>query len=159
MGFIEEFKKFAMRGSVVDMAVGIIIGASFGPIVKSAVDDVLMPPIGVLVGGVDLKDFYFVLKDPAVQPLDPKGNVLHSLESMRAAGAVVVAYGSLVNAVLNFLIVAFAVFLLVKGMNRLTAREVPPPPPNSKDCPRCCTSIPIAAQRCPHCTSELAARA
>jgi large conductance mechanosensitive channel len=159
MGFINEFKKFAMRGSVVDMAVGIVVGASFGPIVKSAVEDVLMPPIGLLVGGVDFKDFYLVIKSPAVRPMDLAGSPLHSLESMRTAGAVVVAYGSLVNAILNFLIVAFAVFLLVKGMNRLAAKEAPPPPPNSRDCPRCCTSIPIAAKRCPHCTSELAAGA
>jgi large conductance mechanosensitive channel len=104
---------------------------------------------------VDFKDFFVVLKDPKVLPVDPVGNPLHTLEAIRAAGGVVLAYGSLFNAILNFLIVAFSVFLLVKGMNRLTAKEVPPPPPNSKDCPRCCTSIPIAAKRCPHCTSEL----
>jgi large conductance mechanosensitive channel len=156
MGFITEFKKFAMRGNVVDMAVGIIIGAAFGPIVKSAVDDVLMPPLGILLGGVDFKDFFLVIKDPKVLPVDPSGNPLHTLEAMRGAGGVVIAYGSLANALLNFLIVAFAVFLMVKGMNKLTAKEVPPPPPNSKDCPRCCTSIPIAAKRCPNCTSELA---
>jgi len=131
MGFIDEFKKFAMRGNVVDMAVGIIIGAAFGPIVKSAVDDILMPPMGMLLGGADFRDFFLVIKNPAVAPLDPHGNPLHTLEAMRASGGIVMAYGALANTILNFLIVAFAVFLMVKGMNRMTAKEVPPPPPNS----------------------------
>jgi large conductance mechanosensitive channel len=157
MGFLAEFKKFAMRGNVVDMAVGIIVGAAFGPIVKSVVDDVIMPPVGMLLGGVDFRDFYFVVKAPPVPPVDAAGAPLATLDAMRGAGAVVVAYGSLLNTLINFLIVAFAVFLLVKGMNRLAAKEAPPPPPNSRDCPRCCTSIPIAATRCPHCTSEVAA--
>ena len=156
MGFVDEFKKFAMRGNVVDMAVGVVIGAAFGPIVKSAVEDILMPPLGMLLGRVDFRDLYFVLKGPRVQPMDFTGNSLHSLDAMRSAGAVLVAYGSLVNAIVNFLIVAFAVFLLVKGMNRLSAAEGPPPPPASRDCPLCCTSIPVAAKRCPHCTSDLA---
>jgi len=156
MGFIQEFKTFAMRGNVVDMAVGIVIGASFGPIVKSAVDDILMPPIGVLLGGVDFRDWYIVLKEPVVKGVVQPLAAGAPLAAAREQGAVVVAYGSLGNALLNFVIVAFAVFLLVKGTNRLTAKEVPPPPPNSKDCPFCATSIPIAAKRCPHCTSELA---
>ena len=152
MAFLEEFKKFALRGNVVDMAVGIVIGAAFGPIVKSAVDDVLMPPVGLLLGKVDFKDLYVVLQDPEKGPL-LDGT---TLTQAREAGAVVLAYGSLFNTMVNFLIVAFAVFLLVKGVNRLSAKEAPPPPPNSRDCPMCCTPMPIAAKRCPHCTSDVA---
>jgi len=150
MALVEEFKKFAMRGNVVDMAVGVIVGAAFGPIVKSAVDDVVMPPIGLLLGNVDFKDLFVVLK-PGTAPLPDAA----TLAQAREAGAVVLAWGSTLNTVINFLIVAFAVFMLVRTMNRLAAKEVPPPPPNTKDCPRCCTPIPIAAKRCPHCTSEI----
>lgn len=150
MGFLSEFKQFAMRGNVVDMAVGVVIGGAFGPIVGSVVNDVMMPPIGSLLGGVDFKDFFFVLKDPK------SAETVHTLAAMRADGAVLIAYGNLLNTILNFMIVAFAVFLLVKSINQMKAKEPPPPPPNSRDCPMCCTSIPIAAKRCPHCTSEVA---
>ena len=151
MALVEEFKKFAMRGNVVDMAVGVIVGAAFGPIVGSLVNDVVMPPIGLLLGGIDFKDFFVVLKDGPKVPMGP------TLAQAREAGAVVMAWGTTLNTIINFLIVAFAVFMMVRTMNRLTAKEVPPPPPNSKDCPQCCTSIPLAAKRCPHCTSEIKA--
>lgn len=151
---LDEFKKFAMRGNVVDMAVGIIIGAAFGPIVKSVVDDVLMPPIGMVLGGVDFRDFFLVLKEGKV-PL-PDGA---TLAQAREAGAVLLAYGNLANTLVNFLIVAFAVFLLVKAMNRLAAKEAPPKPPSTKDCPLCCSKIPIPAKRCPSCTADLPAAA
>jgi large conductance mechanosensitive channel len=152
MAILEDFKKFAMRGNVVDMAVGVIVGAAFGPIVGSLVNDVVMPPIGLLLGGVDFKDFFVVLKDGKVPLADAA-----TLAQAREAGAVVMAWGATLNTIINFLIVAFAVFMMVRAMNRLTAKEVPPPPPNSKDCPQCATSIPIAAKRCPNCTSELKA--
>jgi large conductance mechanosensitive channel len=150
MGFLSEFKQFAMRGNVVDMAIGIVIGGAFGPIVGSVVNDVIMPPIGSVLGGVDFRDFFVVLKDPTTP------TTLHTLDAMRAGGAVVIAYGSLLNLILNFLIVAFAVFLLVKAMNRMKAKEAAPVAPNTKGCPFCCMPIPIAANRCPHCTSEIA---
>jgi large conductance mechanosensitive channel len=152
MALVEEFKKFAMRGNVVDMAVGVIVGAAFGPIVGSVVNDVVMPPIGLLLGGLDFKDLFVVLKDSKVPLADGA-----TLAQAREAGAVVMAWGTTLNTIVNFLIVAFAVFMMVRTMNKLTAKEVPPPPPNSKDCPQCCTSIPIAAKRCPHCTSEIRA--
>ena len=151
MGFLAEFKQFAMRGNVVDMAIGIVIGGAFGPIVGSVVNDVMMPAIGTVVGGMDFKDFYFVLKDPK-SPV-----AVHTLDAMRAGGAVVVAYGSLLNLVLNFLIVAFAVFMLVKAMNRMKAKEAAPVAPATKGCPFCCMPIPVAANRCPHCTSAMTA--
>jgi large conductance mechanosensitive channel len=151
MAILEEFKKFAMRGNVVDMAVGVVIGAAFGPIVKSAVDDLLMPPIGLALGNVDFRDLFVVLQDGKV-PLAEGA----TLAQAREAGAVVLAWGSTLNTLMNFLIVAFAVFLLVKTVNRLSAKEVPPPPPNTRDCPMCCTPMPIPAKRCPHCTSEVA---
>ena len=152
MGFFKEFRDFAMRGNVVDMAVGVVIGAAFGPIVKSAVDDVLMPPVGLLLGNVDFRDLFIVLKDPEKVTLAAGA----TLAQAREAGAIVLAYGSLINTLINFLIVAFAVFLLVKAVNRLTAKEVPPPPPNTRDCPMCCGAIPLKAKRCPLCTSEVA---
>ena len=152
MAIVEDFKKFAMRGNVVDMAVGVIVGAAFGPIVGSLVNDVVMPPIGLLLGGVDFKDFYFLLSQDASKPAIA---ATATLAEARAGGGVVIAWGATLNTIINFLIVAFAVFMMVRAMNRLTAKEVPPPPPNSKDCAHCCTSIPIAAKRCPNCTSQL----
>ncbi len=159
MAFLDEFKKFAMRGNAVDMAVGIIIGGAFGPIVASVVNDVVMPPIGIFLGRVDFKDLYLVLQPPmnggAIYPLDPGT----TLAQAKAAGAVVLSYGVLINALLNFVIVAFAAFLLIKGMNRLAAKEeaAAPPPPSTKDCPFCCSKIPLAARRCPQCTGDLQA--
>lgn len=149
---LEEFKKFAVKGNVVDMAVGIIIGGAFGTIAKSLVDDVLMPPIGMLLGGVDFADLFMVLQEGS-EAAAPYA----TLADAQAAGAVTINYGVFVNNVVAFLIVAFAVFMLVKGMNRLQAQEdAPAPDPTTKACPFCATDIPIAATRCPHCTSELA---
>jgi large conductance mechanosensitive channel len=147
---LKEFKEFAMRGNVVDMAVGIIIGGAFGTIVKSLVSDVIMPPIGLLLGGVDFSDFFIVLKDGAT------AGPYATLAAAQEAGAVSIGYGLFLNAVISFMIVAFAVFMLIKGINKLQ-REQPAPPaaPNTKDCPYCLSSIAIKATRCPHCTSEL----
>ena len=147
----KEFKEFAMRGNVVDMAVGIIIGAAFGTIVKSLVDDVLMPPIGMLLGNVDFSNIFITLRDGA-----KAAGPYASLAAAKAAGAVTVNLGVFINTVISFLIVAFSVFLVIKGMNKMQ-REAPPPVPDSKDCPFCFSTIPIQASRCPHCTSELAA--
>ncbi len=149
---LQEFKKFAMRGNVVDMAVGIIIGGAFGTIVKSMVDDVLMPPIGLLMGGVDFQDLFMVLRE-GTEAAAPYA----TLADAQAAGAVTINYGMFINNVIAFLIVAWAVFLLIRGMNRLQAKpEEQPADPTTKACPFCATDIPIAAKRCPHCTSELA---
>lgn len=147
---LKEFKEFAMRGNVIDMAVGIIIGGAFGTIVKSLVDDVLMPPIGLLVGGVDFSNFFLVLKEGTVP------GPYAALAGAKAAGAVTLNYGVFLNAVISFLIVAFAVFLLIKAINRLRReQEAAPAAPTSKDCRFCFSVIPIKATRCPHCTSEL----
>ncbi len=148
-GFLDEFKKFAMRGNVVDMAVGIVIGAAFGTIVKSFVDDVLMPPIGLLLGNVDFSNLFLTLKEGS-----KAAGPYASLAAAKAAGAVTLNLGVFINTVISFLIVAFAVFLVVKGMNKLQ-REEAPPPPDSKECPFCFSTIPIQASRCPHCTSVL----
>ncbi len=146
---LQEFKKFAMRGNVVDMAVGIIIGGAFGTIVKSLVDDVIMPPIGLLLGGVDFSDLFITLKEGAVA--GPYG----TLAAAQNAGAVTLSYGLFINSVISFLIVAFAVFLLIKSINKLQSAEETTEEPTTKDCPHCLTSIPLKASRCPNCTSEL----
>ena len=147
---LKEFKEFAMRGNVVDMAVGIIIGGAFGTIVKSLVSDVLMPPLGLLMGGVDFSNFFVVLKEGA------KAAPYAALADAQAAGAVTVNYGVVINSVISFLIVAFAVFLLIKGINKLHRKEVAAPPePTTKECPFCFSTIAIKAKRCPNCTSEL----
>jgi large conductance mechanosensitive channel len=152
MSLAQDFKKFAMRGNVVDMAVGIIIGGAFGTIVKSLVDNVLMPPLGLLIGNVDFSNLFLVVKSG-----DPAGPYA-TLAAAQDAGAVAIGYGLFVNAVVSFLIVAFAVFLLVRAMVKLqTQEEAPPATPSTKDCDYCKTSIPIKAVRCPHCTSELKA--
>jgi large conductance mechanosensitive channel len=149
---LKEFKEFAMRGNVVDMAVGIIIGGAFGTIVKSLVSDVLMPPIGLLLGGVDFSDFFITLKEGA-ETAGPYA----TLAAAREAGAVTLSYGVFINAVISFLIVAFAVFLVIKSINKLQREEeAPPAEPTDKDCDFCCTKIPIKAKRCPNCTAELA---
>ena len=138
---LQEFKKFALRGNVVDMAVGIIIGGAFGTIVKSLVSDVLMPPLGMLLGNVDFSSYALVLR-----------------EATESQAAVTLNYGVFLNNVISFLIVAWAVFMLVRGMNRLQrTEEAAPPPPSQKDCPFCMSSVPIKATRCPHCTSQLEA--
>ena len=146
----KEFREFAVRGNVVDLAVGLILGASFGTIVKSAVDDLMMPPIGLLTGGADFADQFVLLKRGV-----PPGPYL-SLEQAKAAGAVTLNYGIFLNNVVSFLLVAFAVFLVVRMVNRLRRDEAESPSsPTSKNCPYCVTEIPLAAVRCPHCTSEL----
>jgi large conductance mechanosensitive channel len=148
----KEFKEFAMRGNVVDMAVGIIIGAAFGAIVKSLVDDVLMPVIGLLMGNVDFANFFFVLKAGKVP------GPYATLAEAKAASAVTLSYGLFINSIVTFLIVAFAVFLLVKQINALKRQEeVPAVAPTTKECPFCLSVVPVKATRCPHCTSELKA--
>jgi len=147
---LQEFKAFAMRGNVIDMAVGIIIGSAFGKIVNSLVNDIFMPPLGLLLGRVDFTDLYITLKQGA--EIGPYA----SLTEARAAGAVTVNYGLFVNSVVNFLVVALAMFLLVRGVNRLQEREeAPPAQPATKECPYCLSVIPLKATRCPHCTSRL----
>jgi large conductance mechanosensitive channel len=147
----KEFREFAMRGSVLDMAVGIIIGAAFGAIVTSLVADVLMPPIGLLLGKVDFADLYVLLT--AGQTQGPYA----SLAAAHQVGAVTLNYGAFINKIISFLIVAFALFLMIRSMNRMKRKaEAPAPAPTTKDCPFCATAVPLKAVRCPHCTSELA---
>jgi large conductance mechanosensitive channel len=144
---LKEFKEFAMRGNVLDLAIGVIIGAAFGAIVASLVSDIIMPPIGMVLGGLDFKDLFIALN----------GQSYASLAAAKAAGAPVIAYGNFLNTIINFLIVAFAIFLLVRQVNRLK-RPASAEVPSTKDCPACAMSIPAKAIRCPHCTSEFAAR-
>jgi large conductance mechanosensitive channel len=145
----KEFKEFAMRGNVVDMAVGIVIGASFGTIVNSFVNDIIMPPIGLLLGNVDFSALFLILKEGKVP--GPYG----TLSAAKAAGAVTVNYGVFINMIISFLIVAFSVFLLIRNINRLKKEETPAAPPPTKECPHCLSVIPLKAVRCAHCTSEL----
>jgi large conductance mechanosensitive channel len=146
----KEFKEFAMRGNVVDMAVGIVIGASFSTIVNSFVADIIMPPIGIFLGNVDFSSLFVVLKDGKMPgPYD-------SLVAAKAAGAVTLNYGVFINTILSFLIVAFAVFLLIRYINRLKRKEeAPAAEPATKDCPYCMSAIPIKAVKCAHCTADL----
>ncbi len=146
----KEFKEFAMRGNVVDMAVGIIIGAAFGTIIKSLVSDVIMPPIGLLLGNVDFANLYVLIKEGA-EAAGPYA----ALADAQAAGAVTLNYGVFINTIISFIIVAFAVFLLIRNINKLKRKEEAPAEPTTKDCPFCFTAIPIKATRCPHCTSQL----
>jgi len=150
MIMLKEFKEFAVKGNVVDMAVGIIIGAAFGTIVKSLVDDVIMPPIGLLLGNVDFSNLFITLKEGATMPVDA------TLAAAKEAGAVVISYGAFINTVISFLIVSLAVFFLVKGINKLKREEAAPPAePTTKECPYCFSTISIKAVKCPHCTSGL----
>jgi len=143
---LKEFKEFAMRGSVLDMAIGIVIGAAFGAIVTSFVNDILMPPIGMLLGSVDFTNLFISLD----------GQHYATLADAQAAGAATLNYGLFINNVINFLIIAFVIFLLVRQINRLRAEpEEVRAEPTTKDCPYCATEIPIHAIRCPHCTSEI----
>lgn len=142
---LKEFKEFAMRGNVVDMAVGIIIGAAFGGIVQSLVKDVIMPPIGLAMGGVDFSNIFINLS----------GGDYASLADAQAAGAATMNIGVFVNTILNFLIVAFAIFLLIRALNKLKKKEEAAPAPNMKDCPFCLSRLPLKATRCSHCTSQL----
>ena len=148
----KEFRQFAMRGNVVDMAVGIIIGGAFGTIVKSLVDDVIMPPIGLMLGNVDFTNLFVVLKQGS-----KAAGPYTSLAEAHAAGAVTVNYGQFINNVVSFIIVAFAVFLLVRTMNRLQEKleHHPDPEATTKECPFCCSMINIKAKRCPQCTADL----
>lgn len=151
MAMMKEFKEFAVKGNVVDMAVGIIIGAAFGTIVKSLVADVIMPPIGLLLGNVDFSNLFVVLKHG--------GEVVQyaTVADAQAAGAVTLNYGTFINTIISFLIVAFAIFILVKNINRLKREKEtgPPPEPTTKECPQCFSTIHIKATRCPNCTSSL----
>jgi len=147
---LKEFKEFAMKGNVLDMAVGIIIGAAFGAIVKSLVSDILMPPIGILLGNVDFSNLFLIIKSGTAP--GPYATIAEA----QKAGAVTVNYGLFINSIVSFLIVAFAVFLVVRSVNALRRQqETPPPAPSTRECPFCRSSIPMNASRCPHCTSEL----
>jgi large conductance mechanosensitive channel len=142
---LKEFKEFVMRGNVIDLAIGVIIGVAFGAVVSSLVSDVIMPPIGLVMGGMDFKDLFVVLN----------GQTYPNLDTAKKAGAPVIAYGNFINTIINFIIVAFAVFLLVRQVNRLKKPVPAPAAPSMKDCPYCAMSIPAKATRCPLCTSEL----
>ena len=145
---LKEFREFAMRGNVVDMAVGIVIGGAFGKIVSSLVNDMIMPPIGLLLGKIDFSQLYVNLS----------GEAYESLAAAKEAGAPTLNYGVFVNAVLDFIIVAFAIFLVIRWINRLEQKEEEPPAePTTRECPKCLSEISIKATRCAHCTSELAA--
>ena len=149
---LREFKEFINRGNVVDMAVGIIIGAAFGGIVTSLVNDVIMPPIGLLLGSVDFSNIFIVLKEGKVAA------PYASVAAAKTAGAVTMNIGLFINTLINFLIVAYAVFLLVRGINNMRRpKDVPASVPTTKDCPYCFSAVPIKATRCGHCTSELKA--
>ncbi len=141
---LKEFKEFAMRGNVMDMAVGIIIGAAFGRIVTSFVNDVIMPPLGLLLGKVDFSSLYINLS----------GTPYASLAEAKKAGAATLNYGAFINTMLDFVIVAFVIFLVIKQMNRLKKAPAPADP-TTKECPHCLSTIPIKATRCGHCTSQL----
>lgn len=144
---LREFKAFVMRGNVVDMAVGVIIGVAFGKIVSSLVSDVLMPPVGLVLGGMDFSTLFINLS----------GQPYATLKDAKAAGAPVIAYGVFLNTVIDFVIVALVIFLLVRQVNRMTRpRETPAAAPTTKECPYCVSTIPLKATRCAHCTSELA---
>jgi len=147
---LKEFKEFAMRGNVVDMAVGIIIGAAFGTIVKSLIADIIMPPIGLLLGNVDFSNLFFVIKQGA------SAGPFATVAEAQKAGAVTINYGAFINTVISFLVVAFSVFILIRGMNKLKREEeAVPEEPTTKECPRCFSTISINATRCAFCTSEL----
>jgi large conductance mechanosensitive channel len=143
---LKEFKEFAMRGNVLDMAVGIIIGAAFGKIITSLVNDILMPPIGLILGKVDFSSLFFNIS----------GTSYPTLAAAKAAGAATINYGTFINSVIDFLIVTFVIFLLVRQVNRWS-KPAPAPVSTTKDCPYCASAIPLKATRCPLCTSELRA--
>ena len=142
---LKEFRDFALKGNAVDLAIGVIIGVAFGAIVTSLVNDILMPPIGKLLGGVDFSNFFVVLG----------GGDYPSLKAAKEAGAATINYGLFLNTVINFLIVALVLFFVVRGMNALKREKPAPVAPTEKACPHCAMNIPIAAKRCPHCTSPL----
>jgi large conductance mechanosensitive channel len=141
---LKEFREFAFKGNLIDMAVGVIIGAAFGGVAKSLVDDVVMPPLGVLTGNVDFANQFYVLKAGKTPP------PYESVAAAKTAGASVLSYGLFMNTVINFLIVAVVVFLVVKAIQKMKSAE---PPPSTKDCPECLSSIKVGAKRCPQCAS------
>ncbi|MHB8500973.1 MAG: large conductance mechanosensitive channel protein MscL [Candidatus Acidiferrales bacterium] len=143
---LKEFKEFAMRGNMLDMAVGIIIGVAFGKIVTSFVEDVMMPPLGRLIGPMDFSNRFISLSTAHYD----------TIAAAKAAGVPTLNYGAFLNNVINFLIVAFAVFLIIRAVNRWTTKPAPPTAPTTKDCPQCAMSIPMQAKRCGHCTTQLA---
>jgi len=146
----KEFREFILRGNVIDLAVGVIVGGMFNRVVQSLVNDILMPPIGLLLGRVDFANLFLLLKGG-----DPAGPYA-TLADAQAAGAVAISYGVFINAVISLIITGFAVFLVVRGINRMRRqREAPPAEPTTKTCPHCQTTIPIGATRCPNCTSQL----
>ena len=153
MSMWKEFKEFAVKGNAVDMAVGIIIGAAFGGIVTSLVKDIIMPPVGVVTGGLDFSNQFVVLKNA------PGGGVFATAAEAAKAGAVTWNYGNFITLLINFLIVAAAVFVMVRAINKLKRPDPGAAAPVSKDCPYCAMTIPIKATRCPHCTSEMAGNA
>jgi large conductance mechanosensitive channel len=143
---LEEFKKFAMRGNVIDLAVGFIMGGAFGAIVSSLVKDIIMPPVGLILGQVDFASLY----------IDLSGKGYATLADAQKAGAPTINYGVFINTLINFVIVAFVLFLLIRAINRMTAKPAPAPAaPSDKECPFCFSTIPIKATRCPNCTSQL----
>ena len=147
---LKEFKAFALRGNVVDMAVGIIMGGAFGAIIKSLVDGMIMPPIGLLLGGVDFANLFAILKQGS------PGGPYASLADAQTAGAVTISYGLFINAVVSFVIIAVVLFLLIRSINRMKReKDAPPAALTTKECPYCLSTIAIKASRCPHCTSEL----
>ena len=145
MSMLKEFKEFAAKGNVVDLAVAVIMGAAFGKIITSLVTDIIMPPVGLILGNVNFSDLFLSLK-----------GTFASLDEAKKAGAPTINYGIFLQAILDFLIVAFVMFMLVKQINRIKSADAPPPP-NTKDCPFCISVIPLKASRCPNCTSELKA--
>lgn len=151
---VSGFKAFIMRGNVIDLAIGVIIGIAFGAVVKSLVDDVIMPPVGMATGGIDFSNKFVVLKDGAAAAAP-----YASLAAAKAAGATTLNYGIFVNNVVSFLIIAFCAFLLVRAVNRLMHSKEAPAAPKTRACPYCTMDIPVAATRCPECTSQISAAA
>jgi len=147
--FIDDFKKFAMRGNMVDMTIGIVIGTAFGAIAKSLVSDLIMPPIGLVLGNVDFTDLFVVLREGA------QAGPYLTLAQAREAGAVTFNYGAALNTVINFLVVAVAMFVLIKVISRVELQKKPADAPATKECPQCASMIPARARRCPQCTSAL----
>lgn len=148
MKFFEQFKAFLLRGNVIDLAVGMVVGTAFTNMVKSLVDNVIMPPIGLLIGGVDFSNLFFTLRNGSKSP-----GPYETLGAAQAAGAVTLNIGLFINTVISLIIVGFAIFMVVKAINKL--HKNPPLKTTTKQCPQCCTEIPLEAKRCPNCTSEL----
>ncbi|SFF26764.1 large conductance mechanosensitive channel [Paenibacillus algorifonticola] len=161
MKIVQEFKEFAIKGNVIDLAVGVIIGGAFGKIVTSLVNDIIMPPVGRVLGGVNFKDLFINLNPARTEELAALGTTIRSLDDAAKNGIAVIAYGQFINVMLDFFIVAACIFFLVKGINMLRRSKTEEAPaeaaPTEKDCPYCLSSIPLKATRCKHCTSQLEA--